>query len=66
MGCRDYGRLDLRLRGDTFYILDVNPNPDLASDGSLIVGAEEAGYSQAGVVSRLVNLAAARHPRFGR
>ena len=64
MGCRDYGRLDLRLRGDTFYILDVNPNPDLASDGSLIVGAEEAGYSQAGVVSRLVNLAAARHPKF--
>lgn len=65
IGCRDYGRIDLRLRGDTFYILDVNPNPDLASDGSLIVGAEEAGYTQAEVVSRLVNLAAARHPLFG-
>ena len=50
--------------GDTFYILDVNPNPDLAYDGSLIVGAEEAGYTQADVVSRLVNLAAARHPKF--
>ncbi|HSB89739.1 MAG TPA: hypothetical protein VLD63_06910 [Anaerolineales bacterium] len=64
IGCRDYGRLDLRLRGDTFYILDVNPNPDLAHDGSLIVGAEELGYTQADVVSRLVNLAAARHPKF--
>jgi D-alanine-D-alanine ligase len=64
VGCRDYGRLDLRLRGDTFYILDVNPNPDLANDGSLIVGAEEIGYTQADVVSRLVNLAAERHPRF--
>ncbi len=65
VGCRDYGRLDFRLRGDTFYILDVNPNPDLAYDGSLIVGAEELGYTQADVVSRLVNLAAARHPKFG-
>ncbi|HET7011787.1 MAG TPA: hypothetical protein VFI11_13505 [Anaerolineales bacterium] len=65
IGCRDYGRLDFRMRQGVFYILDVNPNPDLTSDGSMVVGAEEAGYTQAEIVSQLVTLAAERHPRFG-
>jgi D-alanine-D-alanine ligase len=64
VGCRDYGRLDFRLRQGVFYILDVNPNPDLTSTGSFVCGAEEVGYTQAQLVSHLVNLAAERHPHF--
>jgi D-alanine-D-alanine ligase len=64
VGCRDYGRLDFRLRDGVFYLLDVNPNPDLTSNGSFVCGAEEIGLTQAQIVSRLVNLAAERHPRF--
>jgi D-alanine-D-alanine ligase len=66
VGCRDYGRLDFRLRDGVFYLLDVNPNPDLTSNGSFICGAEEVGLTQAQMVSRLVNLAAERHPSFAR
>ena len=64
-GCRDYARLDIRLRDGCFYVLDVNPNADLSSEASLALAAEAAGYSFGALGSRLVNLAAARHPVFG-
>jgi D-alanine-D-alanine ligase len=63
-GCRDYGRIDLRLRGGTFYVIDVNPNPDINPETSLAYAAAEAGYSYEEMGSRIVNLAAARHPVF--
>ncbi len=63
-GCRDYGRIDLRFRGGTFYVIDVNPNPDINPLTSLTYAAAEAGYSYGELGSRIVNLAAARHPVF--
>ncbi|MGQ9655730.1 MAG: D-alanine--D-alanine ligase family protein, partial [Thermodesulfobacteriota bacterium] len=63
IGCRDYGRVDVRLRDGLFYVLDVNPNPDISSDTSLAAAAEAAGYSYGGILSRLVQLAALRHPK---
>jgi D-alanine-D-alanine ligase len=63
-GCRDYARLDIRLRDDTFYVLDVNPNADISPDTSVILSAEKAGYSFGQFASLLVNLAAHRHPVF--
>ncbi len=65
MGCRDYARLDIRLRGGVFYVLDVNPNPDISAETSLASAAEAAGYSYGAMVSRMLNLAARRHPLFG-
>lgn len=66
VGCRDYARLDLRLREDQFYVLDVNPNPDISSDTSLALCAEHAGHTYGSMLSHLVRLAAQRHPVFGR
>ncbi len=63
-GCRDYGRIDLRYRDGTFYIIDVNPNPDINPETSLTCAAAEMGYSYGEMGSRIVNLAAARHPVF--
>jgi D-alanine-D-alanine ligase len=65
-GCRDYGRIDLRLRDGTFYVIDVNPNPDINPLTSLTYAAAEAGYSYGEMGSRIVNLAAVRHPIFRR
>jgi D-alanine-D-alanine ligase len=64
--CRDFARLDIRLRDGVFYILDINPNPDISSDASLACAAEAAGFSFGAMGSRLIRFAAARRPLFGR
>jgi len=62
VGCRDYARIDLRLQNGTFYVLDVNPNADIAPDTSLAYAVEAAGLSYGYFASTLVHLAAQRHP----
>jgi D-alanine-D-alanine ligase len=64
-GCRDYARMDVRMRDGNFYILDVNHNADISPDTSMIRGAEMIGYSYGLFGSLLINLAAERHPVFG-
>jgi D-alanine-D-alanine ligase len=64
-GCRDYARLDIRLRDGIFYVLDINHNADISPDTSLVLAAESIGYSYGQFGSLLVNLAARRHPLFG-
>jgi D-alanine-D-alanine ligase len=63
-GCRDYGRIDLRYRDGAFYVIDVNPNPDINPLTSMTYAAAEVGYTYGGMGSRIVALAAARHPAF--
>lgn len=63
--CRDFARLDIRLREGVFYILDINPNPDISSDASMACAAEAAGFSFGAMGSHLIGLAAVRHPVFG-
>lgn len=65
-GCRDYARLDVRKRDGTFYVLDVNPNADLDSEASIACAAECSGFAYRDVMTRLVRLAAGRHPQFQR
>jgi D-alanine-D-alanine ligase len=64
IGCRDYARLDVRLRDGIFYLLDINPNSDISADASTALTAEIAGYSYGQMLSHIVNLAAQRHPLF--
>jgi len=64
-GCRDYSRLDIRLLDSTFYVLDVNPNPDISLETSIVQSAELVGYPYGAMISHLVNLAAHRHPILG-
>ena len=63
-GCRDYARIDLRMKDGLFYILDINPNADISPDTSTVSAAELAGYTYNDFLKRLVMLAAERHPKW--
>jgi D-alanine-D-alanine ligase len=64
MGCRDYARIDMRMKDGLFYILDINPNADIYPDTSTVLAAEFAGYTYNDFLKRLVLLAAERHPKW--
>lgn len=60
MGCRDYARVDIRVRDETPYVLDVNTNPDITSGGGFMNSAMAAGYSYGEVLVKILALAAER------
>jgi len=62
VGCRDYARIDLRMRDGLLYIIDVNPNSDICPDTSTISAAELAGYTYGEFGGHIACLAAHRHP----
>jgi D-alanine-D-alanine ligase len=57
LGCRSYFRLDLRQKGGEFFILDVNPNPDINVDSGFIKQAAGAGFSYTKVIKEILRLA---------
>ncbi len=63
-GCRDYARIDVRMKDGLFYITDINPNADICPDTTTIAAANYAGYTYSDFLGRLVLLAAGRHPRW--
>lgn len=68
VGVRDYARVDLRLDPATGepYVLEVNPNPDLAEHGAFAEAAHASGRTYPQLVGELVALALARRPAAGR
>ena len=65
VGCRDYARIDIRLKDGAVYVIDINPNADISPDTSTISAAEISGYSYGDFAARIINLAARRHPVWG-
>jgi len=60
LGCRDYARVDFRMRGSKPYILEINPNPDFSPSAGLAGGLESAGISHAQFTLDLVQRALGR------
>ncbi|TFG61879.1 MAG: ATP-grasp domain-containing protein, partial [Spirochaetales bacterium] len=56
MGVRDYGRVDIRLKGDVPYVIEVNPNPGKYVDTGFIRSARAAGYSFEEICRKILNL----------
>lgn len=63
IGCRDWGRVDLRLdRGGVPMIIDVTPNTYLGKDAPCIRAAAAAGLSYERFIERVIQKALTRKP----
>ncbi len=60
-GCRDYGRVDLRLRDGQPMALDINANCDVSPDGGFANAARASGLTYAEAIEQIVLFAAGRH-----
>jgi len=64
LGCRDYGRVDLRLDGDgTPHVIDINPNCDLHPEAGFARAAQAAGIDYGALVATLLENALERARR---
>lgn len=62
LGCRDYARVDMRLDPETgvAYVLEVNPNPDLADGCAFATSVRAAGKTYGWAINELIGMALAR------
>lgn len=55
LGCQGYFRVDLREKNGSFFVLDVNPNPDINVDSGFIKQAYNKGYSYGAVLDKILS-----------
>ena len=64
LGCRDYARVDFRVKPPAKpYILEVNPNPDLSPEAGMSAALAAAGLTWEKFVLQIVQQALDRGPR---
>lgn len=61
-GCRDYGRVDLRLRDGQPLVLDVNPNADLTFESDHAIASKMLGWTYGQLAAQIVACALERWP----
>jgi D-alanine-D-alanine ligase len=62
-----YARMDLRMSEDgQVYLIECNPNPQLAYDEDFANAAEHAGMSYEALIHRIISLGLQRHRRMRR
>lgn len=64
--CRDYGRVDIRLRGMVPYVLEVNPNPDISLDSGFVRSLNAAGIRYEDFIARIISYALDRFRKFNK
>jgi D-alanine-D-alanine ligase len=58
IGATSYGRVDLRIgRDGRFYVIDVNPNPDISSEAGLSIAAKSIGIEHDQLIQSFVEAA---------
>lgn len=62
LGCRDYARVDMRLdpAAGELYVLEVNPNPDLADSCAFAASAAASGRTYPQLICELIEISLER------
>lgn len=58
--CRDYARIDIRLKGNVPYVLEANPNPDISLESGFVRSLKAAGLSFEDFISEIICFALER------
>ncbi len=58
--CRDYARIDMRLRRNSPWILEVNPNPDISPEAGFPRSLKAAGISYEQFIEKIIQFALQR------
>lgn len=59
-GCRDYARVDIRVRDGEPYVLDVNSNPDITTEGGFVRSTSKLGFSYGETIAQILSFALCR------
>ncbi len=62
VGMRDYGGIDMRVRGDQPYVIDPNQNADISPESTFLRAVKAAGGDYSHMVGQIARLASARRP----
>lgn len=60
LDCRDYARVDIRLRDGQPYILEINANPDISPTAGLARAAAAFGYTYPQLIEKIIALTLTR------
>ena len=55
--CEGYARMDLRIKNNIPYILDVNANPDMTVESDFVLATEKKGYNYGETILKLCEIA---------
>ena len=58
--CRDYARVDIRLEGETPYVIEVNPNPDISPDAGFSRSLKVADISYEQFIEMIISFSKER------
>jgi len=62
LGCRDYARVDMRLKDDAPYVVEVNANPDISLDAGFARSLKVAGIRYERFIGEIISYAVQRSP----
>ncbi|WP_371805480.1 GNAT family N-acetyltransferase [Candidatus Lokiarchaeum ossiferum] len=59
--CRDYARVDFRIRNDEIYVLEINPNPCISPDSGFFRSAMAARFKYDSFILKLLEVTCRRY-----